>query len=812
MSSTQEVGEIFGAGSGPAHAMLRSPTVLIAAIGLWGMNIYFFKLFQIDYIRVLKHDLLKLDGSSASSSSLSSSSNAKTTTTMTATTPSRELLRSSGHNGGTHSYPTNYDSEDDASNDQEQPLASSIIRRTLLAPPSTSLSMSKKQLHAVESGTKTSRVTTRLVNRATTSSTLLHTTQSDENHRTHEVAQVPQLSQPIPTPVQRTASHDRAQQLQLPQPLTTITDDERKHTNDSYIDDDEQDYLYGLDTESMQLVKSDKGLTSRLASQLSMNYNNAITWDRLVALSILLLVLLHFSYYWWIDVMGGGTIGAVFSFYAAVMVAIVLPVPSTKWLRKATVITIVRTAELVRPRCSSNGFCSWLRPQTTNSTAGNAFWRRNINASTRLNDDGVSPARIDLILPRPIPFVDVFYADAMCSLSKVFFDWGMLFHMFVYYPNPVPASTYNILIPSLAAALPYIIRTRQCLIMYIYTSLQHDSHRYSHMANAVKYTTSIFPLCMSAYQKTVSASFAENLEPYLILLLIINSVYALYWDIVMDWGMMQTPSAVVVRSASAVCVGSRIMGSKNGTNNSNNNGNFSTSIVNGDDGPSTSTLSKVPFEGVHHRGPALSTLSAIQNGINAINPNSGIESSTSLLDPTAEQHYYQPQQPSMSQSCGQTFLRPRLRFGVPLSVLILFVDIILRFGWTLRFYQVLFPSNDAFILFTQFLEVFRRALWNLLRVEWESLKQIKDKATTTSDAADANEIPIILCSSVNGLESGSIAMSAIHSSTNQGDHDNNATTKSEEGEMLPFLVSNKSFAMSGKIYPPPPSLGKLSMA
>ena len=49
MSGTQEVGEIFGAGRGASNAMLRSPTVLIASVGLWGMNIYLFKLFSIDY-------------------------------------------------------------------------------------------------------------------------------------------------------------------------------------------------------------------------------------------------------------------------------------------------------------------------------------------------------------------------------------------------------------------------------------------------------------------------------------------------------------------------------------------------------------------------------------------------------------------------------------------------------------------------------------------------------------------------------------------------------------------------------------------
>lgn len=60
MSSTQEAGNLFG--PGPAHAMMRSPTVLIASVGLWGMNIFFFRVFGIDYVRVLQHDVLKIDG------------------------------------------------------------------------------------------------------------------------------------------------------------------------------------------------------------------------------------------------------------------------------------------------------------------------------------------------------------------------------------------------------------------------------------------------------------------------------------------------------------------------------------------------------------------------------------------------------------------------------------------------------------------------------------------------------------------------------------------------------------------------------
>lgn len=59
MSSGQEVGAIFGDGTGPAAALLRSPTVIIASIALWGMNVCFFRLFGIDYVYVLLLDLKK---------------------------------------------------------------------------------------------------------------------------------------------------------------------------------------------------------------------------------------------------------------------------------------------------------------------------------------------------------------------------------------------------------------------------------------------------------------------------------------------------------------------------------------------------------------------------------------------------------------------------------------------------------------------------------------------------------------------------------------------------------------------------------
>ena len=250
MSSTQEVGEIFGEGSGPAHAMLRSPTVLIASVGLWGLNILMFRLFRINYVKVLKSDLKKLKAK-------------------------------------------------EEADDDDTTVAS-------LA-----------------------------------------------------------LSQPGGDHVKNKASESS-----LPSLATAELHDE-----------DDTDH-------SHHILESTTAL------------NDSITWNRLLSFSASLLFLLHFTTYIWMEVLGGGFIGAIFSFYGSVVTVIFLPIPSLQWLRKGCVIVFQRTFELINPRCHC-----------------------------LTNEAGT--------IPRPIPFVDVYFADAMCSLSKVFFDMGMLLHMLSHYPEPV---------------------------------------------------------------------------------------------------------------------------------------------------------------------------------------------------------------------------------------------------------------------------------------------------------------------------------------------------------------------------------------
>lgn len=139
----------------------------------------------------------------------------------------------------------------------------------------------------------------------------------------------------------------------------------------------------------------------------------------------------------------------------------------------------------------------------------------------------------------------------------------------------------------------------------------------------------------------------------------INATYSLTWDIVMDWGMMQNPNAIVEHAV----------------------------------GQCMPSFAPPP--------------SPISEDIHMADGGKGRQ----------------------TKNCLDRALRPRLRFGTSVTVLIVVLDTLLRFSWTLRFYeQLFFPSNDAYILCTEFLEVFRRAVWNLLRVEWEHIKQSKSKS------------------------------------------------------------------------------------
>lgn len=491
MSSGQEVGDIFGDGHGPATALLRSPTVIIASIALWGMNIRLFRLFGIDHVKVLNGG--------------NNNNNSNTTTTSVVDSPSHDL--------------------------------------------------------------------------------------------------------------------DSTNEIQAQPQQTTVVEGEE------------------------------------------------ITASKCFLLSFLLYMTMSLSQYIYMTLFGGSQIGAIFFFYFLVIGMIVTPIKQFNWIRRACSVVKKRALELVNPRCSC-------------LTGQEAL---------------------------PVPFIDVFFADAMCSLSKVFFDLGMLWHLASHYPNPVPPSIHAITIPSLFAAWPYLIRARQCIVMLFLTQEK------SHMLNAIKYSTSLFPICLSAYQKTVSTDQqAQELEFYLVMLLIINSLYSYAWDILMDWGMMKNPHHAVAKS----CM------------------------------PSSSSSSSKDKHSYHH----------------PTNPND---------------------------QCASILLRPRLRFGALLSSIILISDGIFRFGWILRFYSdSIFPDVDSYILFSELLEVFRRAIWNLLRVEWEHIKQTR-------------KVKGVLYSSVEGdgyysdeenHHLNENEMVTLHNNMNN----NNGLSNGSKGGSSKSSISSSSSSISGK--------------
>jgi hypothetical protein len=567
MSSTQEVGDIFGQGRGSAQAMLRSPTVLILCVGLWGMNLFFYRLFGIDYKYVLNYDLIEIDREEKEKARTTSSSSCTSSSTSNRSLRSSSRIRSGGY--------------------------SDAAPHDLAEPPG--------DLELMESSNGNS-INTNGNNSGSSSSSSKPMTSPSSAAMTKKLKA-------------RTSPQTDGIAADLAPPQSPL-----------------------------QLPPQQQ--------QQPLDFGAAVVWYKLVLFSVVLLFLLHTSTHYWMDHLRRSSIGAVFFFYLCMVLYIFVPLKQNVWLRRSFVIVLKRVWALIHPRCS----CIVL--------AGTS------------------------IPPRRVPFVDVFFADAMCSLSKVFFDWGMLAHQAIHYPHPVPAATHNIVVPSLCAALPYLIRARQCLVMHTVGRLKRCPKKHQHLMNAFKYSTSMYPLILSAYLQTFSAQ--DNtvvLEKTLTVLLIINASYSLYWDIVMDWGMMQDPYKV---AQTACAIG-------------------------------------VPVEKGH--------------------PN------------TMNHHRFH-----------KVCLRPSLRFGLTLTVLIVVADSFLRFSWVLKFVPRLFPSNDAFVLCTQFLEVFRRAIWNLLRVEWENIKQRKHHSSSGNDESSSLQpqqqqqlipSPLSLGSSIGGGDVEDLKESAL---------------------------------------------------
>ncbi len=292
MSSGQEVGAIFGDGTGPAAALLRSPTVIIASIALWGMNVCLFRLFGIDYIYVLLYDLRK-----------------------------------------------------EEEEEQEK------------------LQQKKKQQKLQQHKPK------------------LKTRQIQNTGMKRGGRAVGGVHTEIPT---TEAAADEFDDLGIDDDNNNESQDvngkstEIEMSNLSMLRSTNSD---DYDSEDSDLVNISLSPSSKEAKTTVISNNNAnfeINEVKLIGLAGALIITLYLTSYFWIQVGRGTTIGAIFCFYILVLVGIILPLPSTNWIRLACKTVFVRAVALLKPRCSC--------------LVGK---------------------------PRSVPFIDVFFADGMCSMSKV---------------------------------------------------------------------------------------------------------------------------------------------------------------------------------------------------------------------------------------------------------------------------------------------------------------------------------------------------------------------------------------------------------
>ncbi|OWZ05536.1 Inositol monophosphatase [Phytophthora megakarya] len=108
------------------------------------------------------------------------------------------------------------------------------------------------------------------------------------------------------------------------------------------------------------------------------------------------------------------------------------------------------------------------------------------------------------------PFIEVFIADGMTSLSKFIQDFSV--------------------------ATPYIIRATQCLISFQRTPSVND--RFLHLLNTMKYCSSLLVISVGAYPMLMGLARPEQ-SSFFLLCAVFNSMYSFLWDVVMDWGLGQ---------------------------------------------------------------------------------------------------------------------------------------------------------------------------------------------------------------------------------------------------------------------------------
>ncbi|KAL8138433.1 hypothetical protein V2J09_004434 [Rumex salicifolius] len=149
-------------------------------------------------------------------------------------------------------------------------------------------------------------------------------------------------------------------------------------------------------------------------------------------------------------------------------------------------------------------------------------------------------AAMILIFPfDAVTFADFFLADILTSMAKVFSDLERsacrMFHRQVatiaWFEADSVCGSHAAAIP-VVLVLPYLFRLFQCLRVY------KDTREKSSLLNALKYSTAVPVIFLSALKYHVFPDrWKDFYRPLWLLSSVVNSMYSFYWDVTRDWDM-----------------------------------------------------------------------------------------------------------------------------------------------------------------------------------------------------------------------------------------------------------------------------------
>ncbi|KAI8967611.1 EXS family-domain-containing protein [Mycotypha africana] len=151
----------------------------------------------------------------------------------------------------------------------------------------------------------------------------------------------------------------------------------------------------------------------------------------------------------------------------------------------------------------------------------------------------------------PVFFSDVILADMLTSFSNVFGDLFIAFCVLFtgkdaafFIDNVDNIYSRDYIVP-LLISFPYLIRLKQCIAEYIVTKEKR------HIFNSLKYASSIPVVISSALHRKAMIYVSEagtvpthwfmshdTIFHFWILFVFINSMYSFWWDISMDWNLI----------------------------------------------------------------------------------------------------------------------------------------------------------------------------------------------------------------------------------------------------------------------------------